>query len=108
MVATRMAAILLLIVIVQLARAQSMTDDEDVYEDLTDIRFLYQCVDQHNLLKSQLAKDPRQASNSVEFRRDLVEIATKRAFKFAISGKLNRADQKPNYAENAAWTNCEY
>lgn len=72
---------------------------ESPFEETTDIRFLYQCVDQHN--------EYRRANTSsllFVFNRDVENYARRRLTKMAESGKLLPPDPTSPFEENAAWT----
>lgn len=72
---------------------------ESPFEETTDIRFLYQCVDQHNEYRRANA-----SSLLFVFNRDVENYARRRLTKMAESGKLLPPDPTSPFEENAAWT----
>lgn len=72
---------------------------ESPFEETTDIRFLYQCVDQHNEYR-------RNNGSSIQFtfNRDVENHARRRVTKMALHGKLLPPDPTTPFEEASAWT----
>lgn len=73
--------------------------EESPYEETTDIRFLYQCVDQHNEYRRSNG-----SSLLLVFNRDVENQARRRVTKMALNGKLLPPDPNSPYEETSAWT----
>ncbi|KAI1297864.1 hypothetical protein HDE_04424 [Halotydeus destructor] len=72
---------------------------DDIYEETTDLRFLYQCIDQHN--------EYRRSKNLplLEYNRQLEIQARKRATKMALADMFLPSEaRKSTFTENAART----
>lgn len=74
-------------------------DETDSIEETTDLRFLYQCVDQHNEYRRKFGNE-----DLVNFNRQITDMARRRAEKMALTGKLSSStsDSEKLIAENSA------
>lgn len=72
---------------------------ESPFEETTDIRFLYQCVDQHNEYRRT-----NESSPLFVFNRDVENHARRRVTKMATHGKLLPPDAMTPFEEASAWT----
>jgi hypothetical protein len=68
-------------------------------DDTTDIRFLYQCIDEHNEIRRK-----HDINNQIHFNRELTDLSSRRAFKLAATGKFSNSKLLPELGilENAA------
>lgn len=73
------------------ASTESILDGESSeYEETTDLRFLYQCIDQHNQYRKSLENEEGEVSEEkiILFSSEVEKIARKRALKLASTGKM--------------------
>ena len=72
-------------------------------EDTTDIRFLYQCIDEHNEQRKS-----QSINNIINFNRELTDLASRRANKLVTTRKFSNSKLLPEIgiAENAALINA--